>query len=221
MQKADDLTREQIIEQNIGLVHACAKRFKNKGVEYEDLFQTGCVGLIKAFDGFDTERGVRFSTYAVPVILGEIKRIFRDGGTIKVSRHLKELSIKVARIKESLTDDLGNEPTVCEIAHILNCDEQQIIEALCASRPIVSLTAEDENERQLELPVESEEDEITDMISLQSAIYDLNADERLIISLRYFRHNTQSQVAERLGTTQVQISRMEKRILEKLKVMIL
>ena len=114
--------RDEIIQQNMGLVHACAHKFKGRGIEYEDLFQAGCMGLIKATDAFDRERGVRFSTYAVPVILGEMRRLFRDGGTIKVSRTLKELSLKTMRTKERLSVELGREPTISELADSLGLE---------------------------------------------------------------------------------------------------
>ena len=137
--------RSRMIEENIGLVHACAHRFKGKGIEYDDLFQAGCMGLVKATDAFDTERGVRFSTYAVPVILGEMRRLFRDGGTVKVSRSLKELSMKVARQREQLSKRLGREPTVSELAAELAVSEESIIEALGAGTPPVSLTSEEDS----------------------------------------------------------------------------
>ena len=157
--------RSRMIEENIGLVHACAHRFKGKGIEYDDLFQAGCMGLVKATDAFDTERGVRFSTYAVPVILGEMRRLFRDGGTVKVSRSLKELSMKVARQREQLSKRLGREPTVSELAAELAVSEESIIEALGAGTPPVSLTSEEDSALN-DLPVDSPEELLFYIISL-------------------------------------------------------
>ena len=121
--------RSKTIEANLGLVHACAHKFKGKGIEYDDLFQAGCMGLVKATDAFDTQRGVRFSTYAVPVILGEMRRLFRDGGTVKVSRSLKELSMKVTRQREQFAKRQGREPTVSELAELLEVTQEAVVEA--------------------------------------------------------------------------------------------
>ncbi|WP_296628583.1 sigma-70 family RNA polymerase sigma factor [uncultured Negativibacillus sp.] len=204
--------RSRMIEENIGLVHACAHRFKGKGIEYDDLFQAGCMGLVKATDAFDTERGVRFSTYAVPVILGEMRRLFRDGGTVKVSRSLKELSMKVARQREQLSKRLGREPTVSELAAELAVSEESIIEALGAGTPPVSLTSE-EDSAQIDLPVDSPEELLSDLISLKQMLRQLEERDRRLIELRYFGNKTQVQTAQELGMTQVQVSRREKKIL--------
>jgi len=171
-------SRGEFIEKNLGLVHACAHRFKNKGVEYDDLFQAGCVGLIKAYDGFDVERGVRFSTYAVPIILGEIKKIFRDGGTVKVSRQLKELSLKVTRARDDIVKKSGREPTVAEIAEKLECAEEDVVEALCAARPPLSLTSDDDEDKQFDLPVPGKEEDVADLLSLGDAVEKLTDEER-------------------------------------------
>ena len=204
--------RSRMIEENIGLVHACAHRFKGKGIEYDDLFQAGCMGLVKATDAFDTERGVRFSTYAVPVILGEMRRLFRDGGTVKVSRSLKELSMKVARQREQLSKRLGREPTVSELAAELAVSEESIIEALGAGTPPVSLTSE-EDSAQIDLPVDSPEELLSDLISLKQMLRQLEERDRRLIELRHFGNKTQVQTAQELGMTQVQVSRREKKIL--------
>lgn len=204
--------RSRIIEENIGLVHACAHRFKGKGIEYDDLFQAGCMGLVKATDAFDTGRGVRFSTYAVPVILGEMRRLFRDGGTVKVSRSLKELSMKVARQREQLSKRLGREPTVSELAEALAVSEESIVEALGAGTPPVSLTSE-EDSAQIDLPVDSPEELLSDLISLKQMLRQLEERDRRLIELRYFGNKTQVQTAQELGMTQVQVSRREKKIL--------
>ena len=132
--------REDTICQNIGLVHSCVRRFTGRGIEYDDLFQAGCMGLVKAADGFDEERGLKFSTYAVPVILGEIRRLFRDGGTVKVSRSLKELSLKATREREGFLTREGREPSVGELADLLGLSPEEAAEALGASLPPLSLT---------------------------------------------------------------------------------
>ena len=204
--------RSRMIEENIGLVHACAHRFKGKGIEYDDLFQAGCMGLVKATDAFDTERGVRFSTYAVPVILGEMRRLFRDGGTVKVSRSLKELSMKVARQREQLSKRLGREPTVSELAAELAVSEESIIEALGAGTPPVSLTSE-EDSAQIDLPVDSPEELLSDLISLKQMLRQLEERDRRLIELRYCGNKTQVPPAQELGMSQVQVSRRENKIL--------
>ena len=207
--------REILITENLGLVHSCAHRFTGRGIEYEDLYQAGCMGLVKAFDAFDTERGVRFSTYAVPVILGEMRRLFRDGGTVKVSRSLKELSIRTTREREKFLLKNGREPAVSELAEILSETEENITEALCAAAPVVSLTVgEDEGGGQADIPVESPEDEITERLSVIIAVSDLDEKDRMLIKLRYYESKTQTQTAKVLGMTQVQVSRREKKILE-------
>lgn len=207
--------RDILITENLGLVHSCAHRFTGRGMEYEDLFQAGCMGLVKAFDAFDTERGVRFSTYAVPVILGEMRRLFRDGGTVKVSRSLKELSLKTAREREVFILKNGREPTVSELAELLAVEEEEIAEAICAGAPVISLTAgEDEGGGQADIPIESPEEQITERLSVIKAIDDLEEKDRKLIKLRYYENKTQTQTAELLGMTQVQVSRREKKILE-------
>lgn len=210
--------REETIANNIGLVHACAHRFKGRGIEYEDLFQAGCVGLCKATDAFDEERGVRFSTYAVPVILGEMRRLFRDGGALKVSRILKELSVKINRQREALSTAYGREPSVTEIAEALGVPEEQVVEAICAIAPPISLTeSEEEGGGQIDLPVESPEDMLSDIISLRQMVGSLEPNDRRLIILRYFAGKTQTQTAEVLNMTQVQVSRREKKILAALR----
>lgn len=207
--------RDLLITENMGLVHSCAHRFSGKGIEYEDLFQAGCMGLVKAFDAFDTERGVRFSTYAVPVILGEMKRLFRDGGTVKVSRSLKELSLKATREREIFVIKEGREPTVSELAKILSVSDLEVTEALCAAAPVISLTAgDDEGGGQTDVPVDSPEEQITERLSVIKAVSDLDERDREIIKLRYYENQTQTQTAKVLGMTQVQVSRREKKILE-------
>lgn len=208
--------RERLIVANLGLVHSCARRFLGRGVEYDDLFQAGCVGLVKAFDGFNSELGYRFSTYAVPVILGEIKRIFREGGTVKVSRRLKDLSMKIAVAVEQHQKETGAEPTVSEIAARLSVGEEEIAEALNASKTTLSLTP-DEDGACIEARVESCEERLTELLALGSALSLLEQYEQKIIALRFQKDKTQAETARLLGITQVAVSRAERRILAKLR----
>ncbi|MCI7138277.1 MAG: sigma-70 family RNA polymerase sigma factor [Oscillospiraceae bacterium] len=206
--------RDILITENMGLVHTCAHRFTGKGIEYEDLFQAGCMGLVKAFDAFDRERGVRFSTYAVPVILGEIRRLFRDGGTVKVSRTLKELSIRTAREREKFALKEGREPTIKELAERLGVSEEDVTEAVCAAAPVISLTADEDNGGgQADVPVASPEEQIAERLSVIQAVSSLEERDRAIVRLRYYENKTQTQTAAALGMTQVQVSRREKKIL--------
>lgn len=207
-------SREEQIEKNLGLVHSCANRFRGRGIEYDDLFQAGCMGLVKAFDAFDTSRGVMFSTYAVPVILGEIKRLFRDGGSIKMSRSLKELSLKTARVRERLTLSLGFEPTISQIASELNISIEEAAEALSASLFPLSLTeSDDDGGGQIDILVDSEEEKIVSKRSLDQILSKMEEKDRMLISLRFFKNKTQTETAKELGMTQVQVSRREKKIL--------
>lgn len=206
--------RNLMVENNLGLVHACAKRFRGRGVEYDDLFQAGCVGLIKAANNFDSSRGFSFSTYAVPVILGEIKRIFRDGGAVKVGRTVKEKARTALLIKEELASRLGREPTVGEIAERMEIDSSEAAMLLNVSMPVISLTGGEEGEVQLDIPVESPEKEISDSLALKQILLSLEERDRKMIELRYYSGMTQSKTAMMLGMTQVQVSRREKAVLE-------
>lgn len=206
--------RNKLVENNLGLVHSCAKRFRGRGAEYDDLFQAGCVGLIKAADNFDESRGFSFSTYAVPVILGEIRRIFRDGGTVKVGRAIKEKSRTALKKKEEISVELGREPTVGELAESLGIDTAETAMLLNASLPAVSLTVGEDGENQLEIPVDSPENEISDLLALRQVLLKLDERDRRMIELRYFSGLTQSKTAIQLGMTQVQVSRREKVVLE-------
>lgn len=210
--------REAFIAANLGLVHSCAKRFRGRGMEYDDLYQAGCVGLIKAYDAFDRTRGVQFSTYAVPVILGEIRRLFRDGGTIKVGRTLKERSVKVMHECEAFRRTQQREPTVGELAARLQLAPTEVAEALNAAVPPVSLTVGDEEgESQLDIPVDSQEERIAELLTLRQVIGELSPRDRSIVVLRFFRNRTQTQTAAQLGMTQVQVSRREKIILREMR----
>lgn len=218
MNSVEDRSREAVVQRNLGLVHSCAHKFKGRGIEYDDLFQAGCMGLVKASDAFDYDRGVRFSTYAVPVILGEMRRLFRDGGAIKVSRTLKELSLKVSRARERFSNNEGREPTLEELALIMDVGVEDIIEALNVSAPPLSLTeSDDEGGGQIDLPIASPEEFISDMLSLKQVVGSLPIEDRKLIVLRYFSNKTQTQTAEVLGLTQVQVSRREKKILTALR----
>jgi RNA polymerase sporulation-specific sigma factor len=212
------VTTDELVENNLKLVHSCANRFRNKGIEYDELYSAGCVGLMKAANGFDEKRGFAFSTYAVPVILGEIKRLFRDGGAVKVSRSLKEKAIKLMKLNEKLKKQLGTEPTVSDLAKETGLDITEISELLNVAMPTVSLTADSENdEKQFDIPVESSENEITNRIALEEVLSTLNENDRLLIELRYFKGLSQTVTAERLGISQVQVSRKEKKILLELR----
>lgn len=210
--------RETLITENLKLVHSLCKRFTGKGIEYDDLFQSGCIGLIKAADGFDSTRGLMFSTYAVPVILGELKRLFRDGGTIKVSRHLRELNLKIGKASVELENKKGREPSLFEISQFLDTDYNEVVEAVCACRDTVSLTvSNDEEETQLDIAEDSKEEELNNKILLDTAFSTLNEQERTLIIYRYYNGLTQSETAKRLSMSQVQVSRSEKKILLKLR----
>lgn len=213
--------RDRFIETNLGLVHSLCKRFVGRGIEYDDLYQAGCIGLIKATDAFDEDRGLCFSTYAVPVILGEIKRLFRDGGAVKVSRSVKELGLKITYEKQKLEQKLCREPKISEIAEALGIGAEEVTEALCAAQPTVSLTYESEDGVcEIGLPTVSTEDEISDKLLIDFAMDKLSDTERKIVELRYYKSFTQNKTAKLLNMTQVQVSRAEKKILAKLRCMV-
>lgn len=210
-------TRDEKITSNIGLVHSIANRFRGRGVDYEDLFQNGCIGLIKAVDNYDESKGFAFSTYAVPVIMGEIKRIFRDGGAVKVSRSLKEKSLKAQAVRDKFINSNYREPTVSELAELLDCSIEETSEMLNVISPILSLNSNGEDgEDTIDVPID-ESDELFDRISVNQLISNLNDDEKKLIDLRYYKGLTQAKTAKHLGISQVQVSRKEKSILKKLK----
>lgn len=209
--------KQPIAEENLGLVHLCANKFRNRGIEYDELYSAGCIGLLKAVKAFDANRGVRFSTYAVPVILGEIKRLFRDGGAIRVSRSLKELSVRVQKLCEEFRRREGREPTISELAAISGESEADISEALCVSQPLLSLTSGDDEEGQIDVPVESPDESIVDLLALRQIMARLEPNDRALLELRYFRNLTQSKTAQALGMTQVQVSRREKKLLAQMR----
>lgn len=209
--------RDEMISENIGLVHSIAKRFTGRGADYEDLFQSGCVGLIKAVDNFDESKGFAFSTYAVPVIMGEIKRIFRDGGAIKVSRSLKEKSIKAQYLRDKFVEKELREPTVSELSKMLGCDLNETAEILNVITPMISLNGFGEN-GDLNFDIPSDDtDAFFERLSLMQALDSLSQQERKLIEYRYFNGKTQCETAELLGVSQVQISRKEKAVLKKLR----
>ena len=220
----DEEARAQLVEENAGLVWCIVKRFMNRGVEAEDLFQIGSIGLLKAIDKFDLTYNVQFSTYAVPMISGEIKRFLRDDGMIKVSRSLKELAYKAYLCQERLQESLGREPLLSEIAQELSVSIEELTMAMEASGDIESLQKsiyqKDGQEIRLmdKLPgQERQEDKILDHMVLGNLLMSLEQTERQLIYLRYFANRTQTQVGEELGISQVQVSRMEKKILKQMR----
>lgn len=208
---------DSMVENNLGLVHSCANRFRGRGVEYEDLYQAGCLGLVKAAKNFDSSKGFAFSTYAVPVILGEIKRIFRDGGSVKIGRVMKEKSRAVMKEKELITVKLGREPTVSELAECLGIEPTEAAMLMNASAPVISLTYSDDEENQMEIPVESHETEISDSVALEQVLNSLSEKDRAMIELRFYKRLTQSETAKHLGMSQVQVSRREKALLAEIR----
>ncbi len=218
----DKLAQSTLVESNIGLVWSIVRRFQNRGHETEDLFQIGCIGLIKAINKFDTSYEVRFSTYAVPMIIGEIKRFLRDDGLIKVSRSLKEVSNKARITKEVMSKELGREPTIGEMAQRLDISTEELVMAVEAGYSPESLfnpVGEGENSSlmlidRLNDDCNDNETDIIDKIALKQVLDTLKPREKQIIILRYFNEKTQVQIAKLLGISQVQVSRIEKKILE-------
>ena len=210
------MERDKFIESNLPLVHSLANRFRGRGIEYEELFAAGSMGLVKAYDNFDQGRGLCFSTYAVPVILGEIKRLFRDGGTVKVSRSLKELSLKAARERDRLISE-GKEPHISDIAESLGVSNETAAEAINAGIPPLSLSPASDDESTIEIPVGSGEERLIDRLALSQCIAELDSNDRKLILLRYDKQLTQCQTAELLGMTQVQVSRRERKILSSMR----
>lgn len=209
------MTRDEFIEGNLPLVHKLANRFRGRGVEYEELYAAGCVGLVKAVDRFEPERGLCFSTYAVLVILGEIRRLFRDGGSVKISRSLKELSVKAARVRDQLS--ANGEPRISDIAQALGVTPEEAAEALCAGIPPVSLDHGGEDGEPLPVPSASGEDALIDRLALRQCLSELSVEDREILMLRYFRRKTQCETAQILGMTQVMVSRRERKLLKELR----
>ena len=215
-QKGDPRAKEQLVEENMGLVWAIARRYFGRGVDTEDLVQLGCLGLLKAIEGFDTEFGTKFSTYAVPKIAGEIRRFLRDDGSVKVSRSLKERAATIKLARERLTGQWNREPTISELAELLDLTVEEIAEAETATACTESIHRENGEEGfTLEdaLTEGNMEEDLVDRIALKEAIRGLPDRERAVIDLRYFRGLTQEQTAKIIGVSQVQISRIEKKAL--------
>lgn len=211
------VNREDYIVENIALVHSIAKRFKGRGVEYDDLFQAGCLGLVKAVDNFDESRGFAFSTYAVPVIMGEIKRLFRDGGSIKVSRSLKEKAIFVKTKQNEFELKHFREPTVGELCEICNMETGEMNEVLEVMAPVKSLSViYDDMSEEADIPVD-DTDRMFDSISISEAMFKLDKSEQTLIKSRFFEGKTQTDTAKLLGISQVQVSRKERAVLQKLR----
>jgi len=208
------MTRDETIEQNLGLVHSCARKFAGRGIEYEDLYSAGTIGLIKAVDNFDSSLGFKLSTYAVPVILGEIKRLFRDGGMIKVSRNLKELSLKASKIADEYRKNHADDIPLSVLAQELDVDVYKASEALSLATPVISLTTDtNDGEKELDIPTLSIEDTLIDKLTLSDLMDTLSETDRELIIQRYYKCRTQTQVAQALHMTQVQVSRREKKLL--------
>lgn len=221
-QNGNKWARDQLVEHNLRLVWSVVQRFLNRGYEADDLFQIGCIGLLKAIDKFDLSYDVRFSTYAVPMIIGEIRRFIRDDGTIKVSRQLKEMNHKIRQAKESLTKILHRNPTIQEIATELNISKEDIVLAEEAGKTPTSIhetVFENDGDPIYLLDQLTEKSESTwfDKLALRQILESLQERERLIVYLRYFKDQTQTEIADRLGISQVQVSRLEKKILKQLK----
>ncbi|MFD1738795.1 RNA polymerase sporulation sigma factor SigF [Bacillus salitolerans] len=221
-QNGEQAARDLIIQKNMRLVWSVVQRFLNRGYEPDDLFQIGSIGLLKSVDKFDLSYDVKFSTYAVPMIIGEIQRFIRDDGTVKVSRSLKETGNKIRKAKDELSKILGRVPTIHEIAERLEITPEDVVLAQEASRAPSSIheTVYENDGDPITLLDQIADDTETgwfDKIALQEAIRDLDERERLIVFLRYYKDQTQSEVALRLGISQVQVSRLEKKILQQMK----
>lgn len=222
-QKGDEEAHQTLIVNNAALVKSIVKKFTNRGTEYDDLYQIGCLGLIKAIRHFDTQYNVRFSTYAVPMIAGEIKRFLRDDGMIKVSRSLKELAARAAAAQERLSRELGRDVGIAEIAESISEEAETVVMAMEAVRPHASIYEPafgDDSDTLLIDRVggeDSEANEAVNRVLLKELLHSLEPRERQIIMLRYFSDRTQGEIARTLGVSQVQVSRLENRILSKLR----
>ena len=216
----DNEAKEALIENNVSLVKCIVKRYLGKGVDYDDLFQIACMGFLKAITGFDESFGVKFSTYAVPMIAGEIKRFMRDDGSVKVSRAMKQTAKEINLFVEEYTTAHGKQPAVSVIAEKFGLDEAETVFVMGSSKMPVSLYSgadfKDGKERELieTLPATDDQDDWIDKMLLRGAIEGLPERDKKIIVLRYFRDMTQSEVAEQVGVSQVQVSRIENRIIK-------
>lgn len=222
--KGDKGARDQLVLENMGLIWSIVRRFQGRGHEMEDLFQIGSIGLMKAIDKFDLSYDVRFSTYAVPMIMGEIKRFLRDDGMIKVSRSLKEMGMKARTVSEALTYTLGREPTVEEIAREMGASKEEVAASMEAGAEVESLykTVQKQDESGLCLmdKIEDEnqdQEKLLNHMVLEELIQQLGEKEQEIILRRYFDNQTQTEIAKALNISQVQVSRLEKKILKQMR----
>ena len=221
----DKTARDRLVTENMGLIWSIVKRFVGRGCEPEDLFQIGCIGLIKAIDKFDLNYQVKLSTYAVPMIAGEIRRFLRDDGMIKVSRSLKELAIKVKNAREELSDQLGREPDLEELAKKVGVSSEEVAASLEAGAEVESLSrplgTDQDSGITLMDRLETEEDaqeELVNRIVLKELMEGLEPEQREILLRRYFYNQTQTRIAQEMGISQVQVSRLEKRILKEMRM---
>jgi len=221
LRKGDSRAREKLIHSNLRLVHSIAQRFSKNEDELDDLFQIGSIGLIKAIDNFDLSYQVKFSTYAVPLIMGEIRRYLRDDGPIKVSRSLKELASKVLKAREELAQSLEREPQIGEIAERLAVSREEVVEALEAAQDPASLQQPLNAQEDLylgdSLATKEEPSDWLDKLALRNIMQSLEAKERKIVALRFLQNKTQTEVAQFLGLSQGQVSRLEKKIINNVK----
>ncbi len=221
--KGDETAKEVLFNENSPLIRSIIRRFKDKGVEYEDLYQIACIGFVKAVNNFDENFEVKFSTYCVPMIIGEIKRYMRDNGAIKVSRALKILANKINRFVDEFVSTHSDAPSVEVIAKEFNIDIEEVIVALDSAKMPLSIfdkfdDQDDGQELIDKIPSEFGEETLVNKIHLSNIISDLNEREKKIIILRFFRDRTQSEVAKSLGVSQVQVSRLESKIFEKIRL---
>ena len=219
-QKGDRTATEELVAENSGLIWSVAKRFIGRGAETEDLYQLGCLGFMKAVDGFDLEFGTQFSTYAVPKIAGEIRRFLRDDGAVKVSRNIKEQAVAIKTVRSQLTATLGREPTIGEISAQTGFTMDEIVlaeNATASTESIHRQTGEDGFSLENILTDTESEEILVEKISLRQAIEKLPDREKSVIKLRYFHGLTQDRTSKVLGVSQVQVSRIEKKALEKLR----
>lgn len=221
--QGDKLARDKILIENTGLIWSIVRRFLNRGHEGEDLFQIGCIGMLKAIDRFDTEFDVAFSTYAVPMIAGEIRRFIRDDGIVKISRKIKENQMKIMHKREIYINEKKQEPTIEELEKVCNLTKEEIVMAMDASRNVESIDKEMYSKDSAYTLMDLAEDDtnieetVLNKIMVQQLMDMLESKERKIINLRYFKNKTQSQVAKEMGMTQVQVSRLEKKILNSMR----
>ena len=221
--QGDKLARDKILIENTGLIWSIVRRFLHRGHEGEDLFQIGCIGMLKAIDRFDTEFDVAFSTYAVPMIAGEIRRFIRDDGIVKISRKIKENQMKIMHQREIYINEKKQEPTIEELEKVCDLTKEEIVMAMDASRNVESIDKEMYSKDSAYTLMDLAEDDtnieetVLNKIMVQQLMDMLESKERKIINLRYFKNKTQSQVAKEMGMTQVQVSRLEKKILNSMR----